>query len=386
MKTLIFVMLTLSASPESGAPGHSPDRFQTAYSRSFDAAVAGIEADAAPARPAGGGLVVRGQAPTYDPGAVAAPAAPPPTEAFVAPGTPGVYGDPFLGGAPPTNAYGYTADPNLGYGLVGPQPYRFGWSSRYDVGWLPSEGTDPDKGDFEIFEVNTAWRYTTGYPSGGAGWIFSWTPEFNYRSWQGPPGVDLPGSVYRFASDFELATSAQNPVSVQLGFTPAIVSDLAQNLNADAYQFDGRAVAFLRASPELMVALGVTILDRNRDYILPYAGVVWTPSPYWEFRLLFPKSRVSLFLGDFGGTSAWLYTGVEYNVEAYAIDLAGPNGDNEKIELVDYRWTFGLRTESFGVSSFIEGGYVFAREANFLNGTPDFDINNGFMLRGGLRF
>jgi hypothetical protein len=29
---------------------------------------------------------------------------------------------------------------------------------------------------------------------------------------------------------------------------------------------------------------------------------------------------------------------------------------------------------------------VFGREANFLNGTPDFDIDNGFMVRGGLRF
>ncbi len=292
----------------------------------------------------------------------------------------------FLGGAPAVDPYGQVLAPSPGFGAAGPQNYQFGWTSDYSVGWLPSEGTNPDVGDLEILEVNAAMRYSTGYPAGGAGWIFSWTPEFNYRGWQGPASVDLPGSVYRFASDFELATPSTNPVSVQLGFTPAIVSDLGQNLNADAYQFDGRAVAFLRASPTLVVALGATILDRNRDYILPYAGVIWTPTPQWEFRLLFPKSRVSLFLGDFGGTSAWLYTGVEYNVEAYAIDLAGPNGDNEKIELVDYRWTFGLRTESFGVSSFIEGGYVFAREANFLNGTPDFDINNGFMLRGGLRF
>lgn len=384
MKTLFVVMLTLSASPGSDAPGQPPASFQTPYSRSFDAAVAGIEAQAAPSRRANGGTIIRGQAPTYDPGAAAAP---PPTEAFVPQGQPGVYGgDPFMGGAPGANPYGYAPNQNLGYGLLGPQPYRFGWTSRYDVGWLPSEGTDPNKGDLEIFEVNAAMRYTTGYPAGAAGWIFSWTPEFNYRGWQGPGGVDLPGSVYRFASDFELATSGDQPVSLQLGFTPAIVSDLAQNLNHDAYQFDGRAVAFFKASPDLTIALGAMILDRNRDYILPYAGVIWTPGPYWEFRLLFPKSRVSLFLGDFGGTSAWLYTGVEYNVEAYAIDMAGPNGRNEKIELVDYRWTFGLRTESFGVSSFIEGGYVFAREANFLNGTSDFDINNGFMLRGGLRF
>ncbi len=383
MKTLMMVVLTLSAPPGPSAPATPVATFATPYTTAFNQALAGTDGVATRRTAPPGPLVLRGQAPVYDESGAGAAVAPP-TTTYVPPGPVSPYGDPFLGGAPAVDPYGHAVDPNLGYGTVGPQPYRFGWTSRYDVGWIPSEGSD--QGDFEVFEVNTAWRYTTGYPSGGAGWIFSWTPEFNYRGWQGPGGVDLPGSVYRFASDFELSTPASNPFSVQLGFTPAIASDLQQSLGSDAYQFDGRAVGFIRASPELMIALGVTVLDRVDEHILPYAGIVWTPNPYWEFRLLYPKSRISLFLGDFGGTSAWLYTGVEYNIEAYAIDLASPSGKNEQIEIADYRWTVGLRTESFGVTSFIEGGYVFAREVEFKYGTPGFGINEGFMLRGGLRF
>lgn len=397
MSSLVCLTLALSAAAGPGTPPDSAtdSRFETRYSRAADRALAEPESHPVPrlryapaaqrtARP-----VFRGQAPTtYDEGAAAGAAAGPATT-YVPPGgglppPGGVYGaDPFLGGGVVDPNAGYGGGQFPGYGLVGPQPYQFGWSSRYDVGWLPMQQTDPNVGDLEMLEANAAWRHTSPW---GNGWIFSWTPEVNFRSLEGPGRVDLPGQLYRFASDFELSTPANNPWSFQFGFTPAIVSDLQDNLNSDSYQFDGRAVGFYRASPEVMFALGFVVYDRVKDYVLPYAGVVWTPSPCWEFRLLFPKSRISYFLGDWGGTSAWLYTGVEFNVEAYSIDLAGPNGENEKIEFVDYRAVLGIRTESFGVSSFVEAGYVFGREANFLNGTPDFDIDNGFMVRGGLRF
>ena len=402
MNIYVFLALALGAPPD---PVTTP--FQTPISRQFDAALASTGSvspsayrPAARPRPTEPGRsiswqspaylrepIIRGQggAPVYDESTLGNPA-PGAVTGQVMPGQPpATYSaDPFLGGGPVNGLQG-NPDPNIGYGPVGPQPYRMGWTSFYEVGWIPSAGTTGGAtGDFQVLEVDSAWRYTTG--SWFPGWMFSWTPEFNYRSWQGPGSPDLPANAYRFASDFELATPGNQPVSFQLGFTPMIVSDLQQNLNHDAYQFDGRAVMFLQADPTLTIALGVTYWDRVKDRVLPYAGLIWTPDQIWEFRLMFPKSRISLFLGDFCGTSAWLYGGVEYNVEAFAIDLAAPNGNNEKIELVDYRATIGIRTESYGVSSFIEGGWVFAREANFLNGTPDFDINNGYIIRGGVQF
>ncbi|MBI3866464.1 MAG: hypothetical protein HY290_31675 [Planctomycetia bacterium] len=285
---------------------------------------------------------------------------------------------------PPADGSGFLPVPGLSFGIVGPQPYRFGWTSRYDVAWLPDEGVNGGgaSGKFGIFELNAALRYTTGFSN----LIFSWTPEFNYRSWSGPTNPGLPPNVFRFASDFELATPGNGPVSMQLGFTPAFVTDFSANPDSDAINWDARGVLFLRASPQWMFALGAAYWKRVDDIIIPYAGAVWTPNDYWELRLMFPKSRISYFLGNWWGAATWVYGGVEYNVEAYQIDLTSPGGQTEKVQLSDYRALFGLRAEGGGVTGFVEAGWVFARDVEFLHGTPGFDINTGFIGRIGLRF
>jgi hypothetical protein len=94
-----------------------------------------------------------------------------------------------------------------------------------------------------------------------------------------------------------------------------------------------------------MVALGVAFWNRVDNFLIPYAGVVWTPNDYWEFRIMFPKSRISYFLGNWWGSAAWVYCGLEYNVEAYQISLVGPSGQDEKIQIADYRAVVGLRSE-----------------------------------------
>jgi len=314
----------------------------------------------------------------------------------------GTYDEEPLGGSPPAQSFdpavpydqvpgdpaGYMGVPALGFGAVGPQPYRFGWSSRYDVAWLSSESVHGAgaTGSLSVFETNAAWRYTTGAPQGFSNLIFSWTPEFNYRSWSGPTTPDLPANVYRFASDFELATPGNYPLSMQLGFTPAFVNDFSADPTSDAFNYDARAVAFLRTSPQLMFALGAVYWHRVDDFLLPYAGIVYTPNDYWEFRLMFPKTRVSYFLGNWWGAATWAYAALEYNVEAYQINLASPTGGAEKIQLADYRALLGLRTESRGVTGFVDVGWVLDRQVRFLHGTPGFDINSGFIGRIGLRF
>ncbi len=360
--TVLFAVALLAANPESEGLNR-----QTFYSAETLFAAA-----------------VRGQNPgTYEQDALPSG----PSSTYVPPqGAP--YGsDPFMG-APPDAGPGQFVDSSLSFGAVGPQPYRFGWSSRYDVGYLPNEGVHGGgaTGQFGIFEINAAWRKTTGWPAGLPQTIFSMTPEFNYRSWSGPSVPNLPSNVFRFAGDFELASPGNNPISYQLGFTPAFVSDLDAPVNSDSFNWDARGVIFLRASPEFMVAIGAAFWNRVDNIIIPYAGVVWTPNDYWELRLMFPKSRISYFLGNTWGTAAWVYGGVEYNVEAYQIGLESPGGEDEKIQIADYRALFGIRTEGGGVTGFLEGGWVFDRQVTFLHGTPGFDINTGFMARLGLRF
>lgn len=311
----------------------------------------------------------------------------PPAQTF-APGSGSSEGFDPAPGQPSVGDPGYMLDPGLAFGTVGPQPYRFGWTSRYDVGYLPNEGVSGGgaSGQFGVMEMNAAIRYTTGWPAALPNWIFSWTPEFNYRSWSGPTNPQLPPNVFRFASDFELATPGNNPLSMQIGFTPAFVSDFVASPSSDAFNYDARGVLFLRTSPQLMFAVGAAYWHRVNDIVIPYAGIVWTPSDYWEFRLMFPKSRISYFLGNWWGGAAWVYGGLEYNVEAYQINMHDPGNLDEKIQISDYRAVFGLRSEGSGVTGFVEGGWVFARQAIFAHGTPGFDINTGLIARIGLRF
>ncbi|HTI52049.1 MAG TPA: hypothetical protein VL475_13890, partial [Planctomycetaceae bacterium] len=118
---------------------------------------------------------IRGQNPGAGPYEEDPLATPPAGSTFVPQqGSPYGY-DPFLGSAPVPGQY---VDSGLAFGAVGPQPYRFGWSSRYDIGYLPPENVHNGgaTGQLGIMEINSAWRYTTGWPAGLPQSIFSVTP------------------------------------------------------------------------------------------------------------------------------------------------------------------------------------------------------------------
>ncbi|VAX40459.1 hypothetical protein MNBD_PLANCTO02-1788 [hydrothermal vent metagenome] len=302
--------------------------------------------------------------------------------------------DPFLGGGAP---YGSPASPygqgvgsdQFSYGVNGPQPHRFGWTSRYDVGYIFGQsvsGASGVSGDIAITEVDAQWEYTAPM---GNGWIFSLAQEFSTRFWDGPstsagtPG--LPGDVYRIGWNIELATASQGPWNLQLAFNPSINTDFDQSLTSDSVNWDGRGILFYRASPQWMWAGGVGFWDRVNDRLVPYAGAVWTPNDVWEFRMIFPKPRVSVFVGNVFGGATWLYASGEYRVEAYEVGLEGVGGQ-DKIEIEDWRLMGGIRQDYGTVQGFLEGGWVFGRNVSYAKGTPGFDISNGAIIRAGLRF
>lgn len=309
---------------------------------------------------------------------------PTPDPAFTVPGN-----DPFL--APPQQQFNpyqpIVPGPAPTQGFTGSQPYDFGWKQRYDVNWMPAESTTPDVGDFGILEFDAEWEYSTPFAQY---WILSSTPQFGVQFWDGPdsspmPTRNLPSEVYRFGWDFELETPANGPWSVQLGFTPSINSDLQDNLTSDAYNWDGRGILFYNASPTMTYALGVGFWDRVDDQWIPYAGFVWTPSPRWEFRIMSPESRISYFMGNFMGYKTWFYGRGEYHVDAYEIDME-PAGVREKIQIEDWRAVLGIYFDRGRYQKFIEAGWVFNRDVTFNNGTPSFEIGDGFLLQGGYRF
>lgn len=326
--------------------------------------------------------------PDYQGGQVA-----PPSDGFLPPLQPSTptY-DPFMnqpgGVAPYGNAYGPVAPSNGCCGL-GPQPYRLGWQHFYDVGWLPKEAATPVGGSMEIFEFDSEWRYTTRTPGFN---VFSTAPQFGFRTWDGPanPVTGLPGSVFRFGWDFEWATPGEQPASLVVGFTPSINTDLNQQLSSNAWQFDGRLALFLKSNPQWTWVLGAMVWDRVDTFVLPWAGAIYTPSPRWELRLLFPEARASYYMGKYFGDRVWLYATGEYHVEAYEVGLepaiAQPGGYTDEVQIEDWRALLGMRFDRVRYAKFIEAGWVFGREVDFKGPTPDFDLSSGFICRAGLRY
>jgi hypothetical protein len=376
---LVLVSL-LSALPydgqEESARPSSPSVFQSALTSADD------------------GFIVRGQSPGFaQPGVMPAQPAPmygQPMPAYGQP-MPGYNGgmpmtsDPWLNGGSPVYQVPPTG-PQYTFGVNGPAPRQYGLAERIDFTYMPSTGTSsPDVGDFGVFAVDFEKEYT--FPLANT-WSFGMTPRIGARFWDGPTNggtSSLPGEAFSFGLGLKIATPEVNGWSAELGFDPTLATDFQSSIGDDALLYDGHAVAFWRASPQFTVALGVAYWDRVDQIVLPYAGVVWQPNDLWEFRLLFPKPRISYFMGTPGGVATWAYVEGEYHVEAFQVDTM-PGGVVDRVQLADWRVVGGLRFEAGWLTSFIEAGWVFNRSVEFQRTGTDFDVNDGFITRAGIRF
>ncbi len=384
---LLCLLALVSADPEPAGPIHvsAPSPVFAAAMRGQSPSPAGIPYE-----------VASSEAFSTSFASASAPLAPPtysePVQVAQVLGTPQPYseGDPFA--APPVGGYqSLTTTPNTFYSLPysdgyfgtnGPEPLRYGWSSKYDVGYLPDASAKGVPGDFNVFEYDMQLRRTWSWPWDSA---FSWSPEFNYRNWGGPAGLPLAPRAYRLASDLQLATSVSGPYSIELGFTPQVASDFETSTTSNAWMFDGRGALFIRMGPQWTWALGVQYWDRVDDLIVPYAGFVWRPDDRWEFTMVWPRPRVDYFLGHTWFGPTWFYARGEYHVEAYEVSLQG-TGLQDRMQIEDFRILMGFRNFGCCASGFIEAGWVFNREFSFQSVSPDIDLDSGFIARMGVRF
>ena len=393
-------------------------------------------------------FLVRGQSPPYDPSSPGATGNPNLAQTMTLPPVDGsgswIPNQGIWGGTPMLNPNGMLGGGQpqaMMAGVNGPRPYRFGWQSSFDVAVLPSEATNPApvQPDFDTmamaepldpvpglgrmgsFEFNSEFRYTTPAPMQH---IFSIAPQFNMRTWDGPgtgprtidpvaaddpmdpmsPGTEaenptgaplngfspLAGSVYSFGLDLRLVTPSYGPYTFELDFNPSINTDFESGISSDAWSFDGRGALFFRASPQYLVVLGAMFWDRVDDRVLPYAGVVFTPNQYVEIRALFPRAEASMFLGTPWGLPQWIYIAGEYHIEAYQVavtTLDDPAVRENRIQIEDWRLMLGVRSEQNMMTSFLEAGWVFGRDVEFLRkATPGFDVSSGFIARFGVRY
>jgi hypothetical protein len=294
--------------------------------------------------------------------------------------------DPFVGpppGAAPPGAGGQIVVP----GVTGAEPYRFGPTARFDFGYITPADADNGYGSLHVFEFDSDLPIVSPQPNGD---VFTFTPQFDMRQFSGPsspPGMPgFPNDLYRFGWDFEYALL--NPTgrwSGVIGFNPSINTDFERPLSMTSVNWDGRAVAFYQASPTLKVALGVLYYDRVTDRLLPYAGVIVTPSDRLELRLVFPEPRIEYFLGhSFLGKPTWVYARGEYHIEAWEVEV--PAGRHNQLQVEDYRFLIGARKDQGWGQTFLEAGYVFNRSARYASGAPGFNMGDAWIFRGGVRF
>lgn len=266
-------------------------------------------------------------------------------------------------------------------GLNGAKPFQFGWTRRADVGFLPKERVTGGGGQFGAFEFNTEFRYTAPLPTQ---WVMSLAPQYSLRTWDGPGAPALPGDVHRFGLDLNLTSPTVGPFTAELGFNPSLNTDFDHSPGSDAWNWDGRGALLIRTHPQWLAVVGAMFWDRVDDQVLPYGGLVYTPSDFVEIRAMFPRADINFFIGTPWGVPQWLYVAGEYHVEAYEIGAGGPQ---RKVEMEDWRVLLGVRSDAGGFTSFLEGGWVFDREIKFNNppGGPT-DISSGFIVRFGVRF
>lgn len=272
--------------------------------------------------------------------------------------------------------------PQASFGTNGPQPYRLGWISYNDITLIPSAPTSGSNGQMKILEWNSNVKVSHVI---APGILFNGTGWFSARWWDGPTGVPLPGQVDQFSTDLELGFFNDGPWSGQIAFHPQIVETFEARLNRNAFNFDGRAIAMYRASPNWSFVGGIAFWDRVDLLVVPHVGVIWTPNDRWEIRALFPKSRASYYLGHWRDTDFWVYGEAEYHVEAWQ-DSVHKLNIQDRIQIEDQRLSLGLRWDHGRYSTFVDGGYVFNRHAKFAGSLPGFDIGDMGMIRAGIRY
>lgn len=262
------------------------------------------------------------------------------------------------------------------------QRYGINWYSYDDFTYIPTSSTRGTAGSFQDLQWNTWMRFARTFQRH----LVAWTPTWNSSWWTGPSGVALPPDADQIKSDFQLSSLYDGPWNWQIGFTPQINADFRRSLDSNAFMFDGRAVLFYQASDTLRLAIGGAYWNRVTSMIIPYGGVLWTPDDRWEFRLFFPKARISRYMGTVSGRDVWAYATLGYDLQAWQVEIQDATQAKTRMQMSSDQLLFGATAQIRNFTAFAEGGLIFDRHVRFFGSTPSFGIQDALMLRLGVLY
>jgi hypothetical protein len=224
-----------------------------------------------------------------------------------------------------------------------------------------------------------------GIPIDGLDNVLIIAPSFRQEFIDSQAAVDIPDQLFVTGVNFTWLKKYSDRWRALAMVAPSIRSDFQSS--DEAVRIFGLGMLTYSFIPQTLDgSLGVVYLDRDDIPVLPALGLKWTPKPWWQFDLNFPKPRIAYRTDKCGGTSEdWIYTGVALGGNTWAVERA--NGNHDVLTLRDYQWVFGwehLRDRGRGL--FVETGFVFGRSLEFERGGEQVDFDDALFLRMGLNF
>jgi len=253
----------------------------------------------------------------------------------------------------------------------------------FDNTWLRCGSSPEDLGEYEA-EI----RSTFALPLPSRRHPLLMMPGFAVHYLDGPKAAELPPRLFDTYLRFRWLHKLSPRWSADMSVTPGVYSDFRQGTD-EALRISGHFGAMWEWSPTTKIALGVAYLDR-RDYcVLPFAGIIWEPSPEVLFELMVPRPRIARRVYWFGEIADevqdWIYLAGELGGGTWAIRRSDET--NDVATYSDLRLILGLeRRVLFGVDYRLEAAYVFTRKLKYESGAPQVVPSDTLMLRAGLTY
>ncbi len=225
----------------------------------------------------------------------------------------------------------------------------------------------------------------SGIPLGSFDNILGVTPRFRVDWLDAAAGLDVPGELYLFETQFFYRRALRERLSAIAIFSPSIRSDLSTS--RDAFRVFALGLLNWEAVPDrLTLSGGAVFLGRADLPVLPAVGLTWTPTRRTALELRFPQSRLAYRLAKDGSRSErWTYAAIGLGGNTWAVTRDA--GTKDELSLRDIRLTWGLESRrSGGGGAFIETGVALQRRFEYESDSSQVDLGNAWLLQAGWRY
>lgn len=264
-----------------------------------------------------------------------------------------------------------------------PDDYRDGFFQKLLVtgAWFPKGGQE----SLGVSEMELQGWFALPCPTAKSPLFL--IPGFGVHFMDGPAEPDLPARLYDAYLEFRWMSMLGEHLGAELSARPGVFSDFEQDAD-DALRIDYRAIGMWQFTPRFKLVAGAAYLDReNLTRLVPIGGALWTPTEEWRLDLIFPQPKVARRITCFGAvdllTQDWLYVKGEFGNAIWSITRS--SGASDVVESSDMRLLLGVERKAIGRPDlWVEVGYVFDREIEYVSDTPEYEPSDTLLLRAGV--